>query len=67
MSNVYRRVLEVCWGLGLICTLGTIVVRVLRAMNYKPGVTSLAGAIMAAVFFLGALATGEARRTLPPS
>jgi hypothetical protein len=59
--------LEVCWGLGLICTLVTIVLKVLLMLNYKLGVTARASAILAAVFFLGALATGEARKTLPPS
>ena len=67
MSKVYRSVLEVCWGLGLICTLATIVLKVLLMANYKPGVTARASMILAAVFFLGALATGEARKTLPPS
>ena len=67
MSKVYRRVLEVCWGLGLICTLATMVLKVLLTLQYKPGVTARASAIMAAVLFLGALATGEARKTLPPS
>ncbi|MGD0009454.1 MAG: hypothetical protein ABSE93_13020 [Terriglobia bacterium] len=66
MSKVYRRVLEACWGLGLICTLASVVVRLLT-LQYKLGVTARGGMILAAVFFLGALATGEARKTLPPS
>jgi len=67
MSNVYRRVLEVCWGLGIICALATIVLKVLAMLGYSLGVTDRAGAIMAVVLFLGALATGEARKTLPPA
>jgi len=67
MSKVYCRVLEVCWGLGVICTLASIVLKVLLTLHYKPGVTAHASALMAVVSFLGVLATGEARRTLPPS
>jgi hypothetical protein len=68
MSKVYRRVLEVCWGLGLICTLASIVLKpLLMLVQYKLGVTPRGSMMLAAVFFLGALATGEARKTLPPS
>jgi hypothetical protein len=67
MSKIYCRVIEVCWGLGLICTLATIVLKVLLMLNYKSGVTPRGSAILAAACFLGALATGEARKTLPPS
>jgi hypothetical protein len=47
--------------------LATIVLKVLVMVNYKPGVTPRGSAILAAVCFLGALATGEARKTTPPS
>jgi len=67
MSKIYCRVIEVCWGLGLICTLGAIVLKLMIMLNYTPGITARASAVLAAVCFLGVLATGEARKTLPPS
>ena len=67
MSKVYRSVLEVCWGLGLICTVASIVLRLLPILQGKLGVSPRSGLMLAAVLFLCALATGEARKTLPPS
>lgn len=67
MSKVYRSVLEVCWGLGLICTLASVVLRLLPILQLKLGVSPRSGMMLAAVLFLGALATGEARKTLPSS
>ena len=67
MSRVYRTVLEVCWGLGVICTVAVIVLKLLPILQNKLNVSPRSGLILAAVLFLCVLATGEARKTLPPS
>jgi hypothetical protein len=67
MSKVYRTVLEVCWGLGVICTVAVIVLKLLPILQNKLNVSPRSGLILAAVLFLCVLATGEARKTLPPS
>jgi hypothetical protein len=67
MSKVYRSVLEVCWGLGLICTVAAIVVRLLPILQLKLGFSPRGCLMLAAVLFLGVLATGEARKTPPSS
>jgi hypothetical protein len=67
MSKVYCRVLEVCWGLGLICTLASIVLKLLPILQGKLGVSPRGGMMLAAVLFFCALATGEARKTPPSS
>jgi len=67
MSKVYRSVLEVCWGLGLICTVASIVLKLLPTLQEKLPVSPRGGLLLAAVLFLCALATGEARKTLPSS
>ena len=35
MSKVYSSVLEVCWGLGLICTVAVIVLKLLPILQIK--------------------------------
>jgi len=67
MSKVYRTVLAVCWGLGVICTVAVIVLKLLPILQVKLDVSPRSGLILAAVLFLCVLATGEARKTLPPS
>ena len=67
MSKVYRTVLEVRWGLGVICTVAVIVLKVLPILQDKLSLSPRSGLILAAVLFLCVLATGEARKTLPPS
>ena len=67
MSKVYRTVLAVCWGLGVICTVAVIVLKVLPILQDKLSLSPRSGLILAAVLFLCVLATGEARKTLPPS
>ena len=67
MSRVYRTVLEVCWGLGVICIAAVIVLRLLPILQVKLELSTRSGLIMAAVLFLCVLATGEARKSLPPS
>ena len=66
MSRVYASVSEVCRGLGLICLVGSLVLRVVPGLTLKLGVSTRGGLILAGVLFLCALATGEARKT-PPS
>ena len=67
MSKVYRTVLEVCWGLGVISTVASIVFRLAPGLQAKVGISPRGGMMLAAVFFLCALATGEVGRVLPSS
>jgi len=67
MSKVYCSVLEVCWGLGLICTVASVVLKVLPSLQTKLGASPRGGLLLAAVLFLCALATGEARKAPPSS
>ena len=63
MSKVYSGLLGACWGLGLICVVGSVVLRLLPTLQEKLPVSPRGGLILAAVLFLFALATGEMRRT----
>lgn len=67
MSKVYRSVLEVCWAVGVISLLGSVVLKLLPISPAKLGVSTHGGMILAAVLFLCVLATGEARKTPPSS
>ena len=67
MPKVYRSVLEVCWGLGLICTLGSIVFRLLPTVQMKLGFSPRGLLMLAAVLFLCVLATAEVGKTPPSS
>jgi hypothetical protein len=67
MGKVYHWVLAVSWGLGVICLLAAIVLKLLPSLEKTLGVTTRGGIILAAVLFLCALASGEAQRTPPSS
>jgi uncharacterized membrane protein YkvI len=67
MSKVYRSVVEVCWALGLISLLVSLVLKPLPLLQIRLALSPRSGIILAAVFFLGVLATGEARKTPPSS
>ena len=67
MSKVYRTVLGVSWGLGVICLVATLVLKLLPSVEKTLGVTTRGGIILAAVLFLCTLASGEAGRTPPSS
>jgi uncharacterized membrane protein YgdD (TMEM256/DUF423 family) len=67
MGKVYRTVLGVSWGLGVICIVASLVLKLLPSLEIKLDVTPRGGIVMAAVLFLCALATGEAGRTPPSS
>ncbi len=67
MSKVYRSLLEVCWGLGLVSLVAVVVLKLLPILQDKLGVTPRGGLILAAVLFLCVLATGEAGKTPPSS
>jgi hypothetical protein len=67
MGKVYRYVLGISWGLGVICLVATLVLKLLPSLERALGVTTRGGIILAAVLFLCALATGEAGRTPPSS
>ena len=63
MSKIYSIVREISWQLGVICVLASIVLKILPT---KLPVTPRGALVLAAVLFLCALATPEARKT-PPS
>ena len=67
MGKVYRTVLGVSWGLGVICMVASLVLKLLPSLEIKLDVTPRGGIVMAAVLFLCALASGEAGRTPPSS
>jgi hypothetical protein len=67
MSKVYHWVLAVSWGLGVICLLATIVLKLLPSLETMLNISTRGGIVMAAVLFLCALASGEALRTPPSS
>jgi hypothetical protein len=67
MGKVYRTVLGVSWGLGVICLVGSIVLKLLPIPGAKVGFSPRDGVVLAAVLFLCALASGEAGRTPPSS
>ena len=67
MSKVYRGLLQVCWGLGLIALVAVIVLRIRPALQVTFGVSPRSGMLMAAAFFLCVLATSEAAKTPPTS
>ena len=67
MSMVYRNVVEVCWALGLISLVVSVVLRLLPILQVKVGISPRGGMMLAAVLFLCVLATGEAKKTPPSS
>ncbi len=67
MGKVYRTVLGVSWGLGVICLVGSLVLKLLPSLERTLGITTRGGITLAAVLFLCALASGEAGRTPPSS
>ena len=67
MPKVYRSVVQVCWGLGLISLVGSIVLKLVPILQSKLALLPRGGLILAAALFLCVLATGEARKTPPAS
>jgi hypothetical protein len=67
MSKVYRTVAEVCWALGLISVVFSVLLRLVPALQAKVGAGPRGGLILAAVLFLCVLASGEAGKTPPSS
>jgi hypothetical protein len=67
MSKVYRSVLQLCWALGLISVVVSIVLKLLPNLQGKICVSSRGGLLLALVLFLCVLATGEAMKTPPAS
>jgi uncharacterized membrane protein YgdD (TMEM256/DUF423 family) len=66
MSKIQSMVHELSWLLGVICVVASIMLRLLSTLQTKLPTTPHGGLVMAAVLFLCALATGEAKKT-PPS
>jgi hypothetical protein len=67
MGKVYRTVLGVSWGLGVICLVGSLVLKLMPSLERSLAITTRGGITLAAVFFLCALASGEVGRTPPSS
>jgi hypothetical protein len=67
MCKAYHWVLGVSWVLGVICMVASIVLKLLPSLEAKIELAPRDGIVLAAVFFLCALASGEARRTPPCS
>ena len=67
MSKVYDRLLEICWGLGLISLVGSLILRIAPGLVSKLGVSPRGGLILAGVLFLCAMATGEVKKIPPPA
>jgi hypothetical protein len=67
MSRVYRVLIAVSWGLGLLSLVAGIVLRVSPALTQRTNVNARGGLIFAGVLFLCALATREMERTSSPA
>ena len=63
MSKVYRSVLEVCWALGVISLVVSVVLRLVPILQDKLGFSPRGGLVLALILFVCVLATGEARKT----
>ncbi len=66
MSQIYRRLGEVCWGLGILSLLAGLVFRLLELLQLTLVFSSRGGLILAGVLFLCVLATREMGRTTSP-
>jgi hypothetical protein len=62
MAGMYRRLIGICWGVGLLLTVAAIVVRLVPVLSERSNLSARGLAIMAGVLFLCALATGEMER-----
>jgi hypothetical protein len=58
MSKIYRSVAEVCWALGLISLVISVLFRLLPSLQTKFGFSPRGGLILAATLFLCVLASG---------
>jgi hypothetical protein len=66
MARLCRSLVQVCWGLGLLCLLGGVVFRLVPILSDRTSFTSRGGLILAGVLFLCSLATREVERTVSP-
>ena len=67
MGKVYCWVLGVSWVLGVICMVASVVLKLLPSLEARIELAPRDGILLAAVFFLCALASGEAGKTPPSS
>jgi len=67
MARIYRRVFELCWGLGYLTLLLAVVLKLVPTWAENLTVSPRGGLILAGVLFLGALATREMERAAPPA
>ena len=67
MASVYRIVLGVCWGLGLLSLVAAVVVKLVPAWGEMASTTPRGGLIFASTLFLCALATREMQKAASPS
>ena len=62
MTQIYRLLVPVCWGLGLVSMLAAVVIK-LAHLSATLTVAPHTGFVVAGAFFLCALATREMQRT----
>jgi hypothetical protein len=66
MAAMYRRLIGLCWGVGLLMTVAALVVRLVPVLEQRSNPSPRGLLILAGVLFLCALATGEMERGPSP-
>ena len=66
MARIYRTLFQACWGLGILSLLAGIMLKALPTLADRLGTSPRGGLALAAVLFLGALATREMGKTASP-
>ena len=66
MARIYRTLFQACWGLGILSLWAGTMLKALPALAYRLGTSPRGGLALAAVLFLGALATREMGKTASP-
>ena len=66
MARLCRSLIRVSWGLGLLCTVLGVLIRLVPYLEAKSTFTARGVLILAGVLFLCALATREMERTVTP-
>lgn len=66
MARLCRSLVQLCWGLGLLCMLTAVVFRLVPTLAKQTTLDPRGGLILAGVLFLCALATREMERTVSP-
>jgi hypothetical protein len=66
MAGVYRRLIGICWGAGVLLIVGALVIRIVPVLEQRSNPSARGILILAGVLFLCALATGEMERGPSP-